>query len=355
MAPTPHRRRTGFTMVELAVAVAISTIVVAGLYQLFNVQSRQLMLLEMQSEMNQNLRFATDIITRTARLGGLGTAGAVTGQLGEGGVVANPLPPVISYDADSATGADAITLVHMDPSLTMNTDIRHLNGASTSSIYFDLAMHDYAAKITGYSAGEYLLCYDFGDTSGMEAYLWAITAVNTTTGEISVTSNSGFADYDALKPTTENLGPVLTCSKGEIITFYIDDDDTDGVGPGSETHPVLMMDLDFSYPVSGPEGDDVPLVDDIEDLQIAYCLADTTGVAACNDASSWVDSFTTFSEVWMIRVNLVARSRHDDFADLFTSARPQIENHAPSDDDHYYRQMVSTEVSLRNVRYQTSF
>jgi hypothetical protein len=142
---------------------------------------------------------------------------------------------------------------------------------------------------------------------------------------------------------------VVTCSRGNVVTFYIDDDSTDGAGPGSLDHPVLMMDLDFDFPSTGGSEDDIPLVDDIEDLQIAYCRADTD----CSDDSVWVDDLTVTEgqAVWMARINLIARTPRADPRDVHTETRPGLENHAATTTtDRYYREILTTSVTVRNLR-----
>ena len=51
------------------------------------------------------------------------------------------------------------------------------------------------------------------------------------------------------------------------MTFYIDNSDN-GIGPGTPAHPVLMMDLNMNF----PNNDDIPLVDNVEDLQLDIAL-----------------------------------------------------------------------------------
>ncbi len=355
-APTdkPGVLRRGFTMVELAVAIALATLIVAGLYQLFIMQSRQLQFLDMQTEMNQNLRFAADVLTRTVRQAGLGTGEHVTGVLGNEGVDSWVLNPVTAHNAHTAgNGSDAITVVHMDPSLTMNTSTMFIYPTDTDHFTFDMSMQDYDSVIQNYAAGEFLLCYDFANPSGMESYLWVISSVDTgdpSWGEIYVADNTGFTDYTTVAPPGQNLTSVMTCSKGEVVTFYIDDND-DGMGPGSAGHPVLMMDLDHDW----PEDDDVPLVDDIEDLQFAYCLEDLDGTTPCTSTTSWNDDLATTEWPWMVRINVLARSRREEATGKFPGLRPAVEdNSAASTADSYYRQLLTTEVLLRNMRFYTN-
>ncbi len=350
--------RSGFTMIELAVAVVLATMVVAGLYQVFIMQSRQLQFLDMQAEMNQNLRFATDVVTRTVRQAGLGTGTEVYGALGNGGDSDAVLAPVLSANAQGwGSGSDAITVTYQDPSLAMNTDLTKISGCDTDVLSFDMDMHSYATQIGSFSAGEFLLCNDFANSMGMESYLWVITGTDSGNGDISVTANNGFDDYSEICPSTENLTPVMTCSRGEVVTFYIDDDSDDGYGPGSQEHPVLMMDLDFDFESgTGPQDDDVPLVDDIEDLQFSYCLEDPTeGSYPCSNSTYWYQSLLDTDAVWMVTVSLLARSRREEATRRYRSTRPALHNRPPGvTEDSYYRQVLSTQVSLRSNRFYSN-
>jgi prepilin-type N-terminal cleavage/methylation domain-containing protein len=360
-----HRARQGFTLLEMMVAVALSIIVTAALYALFIAQSRQFMTQDAQSYMHQNLRFGIDILSRSARMAGYGTGGEVTGELGfdpASLAVSNvaTLPAVISYDSWSG-GTDAITIVYADPTLEMMTAPNQINACSTSGISFPTNRPNYGTYLSSYGVGDYVICWDYAPATGTESYLWSVqSAGNSSTGGLGVTPITAgvFTDFDAVcDPADENLPPVMHCSRAHILTFYIDNTD-DGVGPGSPQHPVLMMDLDFDFPSTGPSTDDVPLVDDIEDLQISYCPRSlATAVGGCESAAAWTDSLGTTSgpydgtEVWMVRFSLVARSMREDERGVYRSSRPSLENHSPTDpEDGYYRQVLTTAVTARNLR-----
>jgi prepilin-type N-terminal cleavage/methylation domain-containing protein len=344
-ARTSHR---AFTLIEVTVAILLASLVVAGLYQLFLTQSRQLAFLDAQAQMNQNLRFASDVMVRSLRNAGLGTAGEVTGRLGLAGDENVTMPAVVGIDGAGGGGSDIVTVVYMDPSLSMDTSILEAPSCDTATLAFDLDMLDYDVRIQRFEAGEYLLCLDFAAMAGLEAYLWEITSVDVAGGTIGVASNTGIADYDLACPSTEVLPAVMTCSRGEVVTFYIDADDTDGMGPGSTDHPVLMMDLDYDF----PEPDDVPLVDDIEDLQVAWCLEDVTGAAACTDATSWQDTLLPTERPWMVRISLLARSAREELTGQFQGTRPALENNpGAAAPDHYHRQVLSTEITIRNLKF----
>jgi len=347
--------RRGFTLLEMVIAIAIAGFVVAALYGLFTMQSRQFLFQDIQMEMHQNLRFGTDVLSRSIRMAGFNTNGYVNGVMGSDGtsgssVDASQLQVVIPWDNDGTNGTDAITVVYGDPSTAMNTDYSVLEPCATTSISFQPNRNGNQTKLQQFDTGDLLICYDFAAMGNTESYLWDITAVDAANGTISVSDLTGgiYSDFDDVCPATENLSPIMRCAKGQVLTFYIDDDD-DGTGPGTEDHPVLMMDMNFNW----PNDDDVPLVDNIEDLQFEYCLEANLGGADCDTAEQWKNDFTAnrTADVWAVRINMIVRSSRIDPAGLYTNSRPGLANHAASSStDGYYRQVISTEVSVRNLR-----
>ena len=343
------RARQGFTLIEMMISVVVSSMVIAGLYSIFNLQSRQFLYQDLQMEMHQNVRFATDVLTRSIRMAGFGAGGVVTGYHGSS-TDDSTLPVVMSWDAQGDNDTDAITVVYGDPSLKMSTE-PSIAGCDTESLEFDMAILDQDEKIAEYDANELLMCSDYANLTGIETYMWVISEVSTASGVISVEDASGYADYEAVCGGDENLSPSMLCSKAHVLTFYIDADDSDGVGPGSSDNPVLMMDLNLDWPAD----DDVPLVDNIEDMQIEYCINDGSTEPDCTESGNWSDEVSSGSEsdVWMVRVSLVGRSARKDPQLLRTSLRPELANHsAASTRDHYYRQVLVTETTVRNLRYQ---
>jgi prepilin-type N-terminal cleavage/methylation domain-containing protein len=352
--------RSGFTMLELLVAVSLSTIVVSGLYGVFTIQSRQLMFQDTQMSMHQNLRFASDILTRTIRLAGYGTGGASRGLMGydhnsSSTSDAFQLPAIIASDG-GVSNSDAITILYAEPSVEMNTEVMTIEPCGATTLTFDMDARNYSSLIENYSAGELLMCWDYAPTGKMKSYLWEIASDgDSSTGTIAILSNSGnYADFDASCELTENLPPIMSCSRGTVVTYYIDADASDGIGPGSEDHPALMMDLNYTYLVSGPTADDVPLVDDIEDMQFEYCLADQD----CSENTSWTDTLDLDNSaeyegesLWMVRLSLLARTPREDLRQEHSETRPSMGNRSgASDSDGYHRQLLSTQVTIRNLR-----
>jgi prepilin-type N-terminal cleavage/methylation domain-containing protein len=339
----------GFTLIEMMIAVLVSSVVIAGLFSIFNIQSLQFLYQDLQMEMHQNVRFGTDMVSRSIRIAGYGTGGSVTGYHGSS-TDDSTLPAIMSWDAQGDNDSDAITVVYGDPSLRLNTEPA-IETCDTEAFEFDLDILDQEAKIGEYEAGELLLCSDYANLTGIESYLWIITSVSAASGVISVESNDGYSDYADVCGDDENLSPSMLCSKAHVVTYYIDADDTDGVGPGSADNPVLMMDLNLDWPAA----DDVPLVDNIEDMQLEYCVNDGSSDVNCID-DEWSNEVSSGSEgdIWMVRISMVGRSARKDPQLLRKSKRPELANHSGGSADHYYRQVLVTEVAVRNLRYQAN-
>lgn len=346
-------RRAGFTLIELMFAIAIGLFVVGALYQLFRMQMRQFVYQDQQMEMHQNARLAADILTRTARMAGYGTAsGYTTGVFGDMGDPNSVLSAVIHRNNVGANGSDVLTLVSMDPSLVINTNASVPPACNTTNLQFSpTALHN-ASRLPQYRNGELVMCYDPASIGGYRSYLWALTGDGDPTGYLYVGDNTAFGDFANVCTGSTNLPLIMMCSRAEVATFYIDNTD-DTIGPGSPQHPVLMMDLDYE----SPDADDVPVVDNVEDFQVAFCLQDNAalGTTDCSSPASWSTTITESQvrDIYMVRLSFVVRSGREDLQDLFPGARPALEdNPGDATADHYYRQITSTEVTVRNLRMQ---
>ena len=348
-----QKTQRGFTMIELAIAVAISTFVVVTLYGIFTIQSYQLMNQDLRMEMHQNSRFSLEILSRSIRMSGFGTQGTIVGEFGNGGT-SNAQDVIVSYDAYGTNGSDAITVAYMEPSLVMDTKYSTVEACSTSTITFDPNHLDNFDKLLQFQADDLLMCYDYAAIGTNNTYLWSITSDVASTspfGAVAVDSSIATAsDFSVACPSGQNISPVIRCSKGQLSTFYIDDTDN-GVGPGSPEHPVLMMDLNANF----PDNDDVPLVDNIEDLQLQYCIDDGTDTVNCASPLNWVSTIPAgeISNVWMVRISMVVRSPKENYQGMewATNVRPTLANNAAgASADGYYREIVITEVTVRNLR-----
>ena len=87
-------RQTGFTLVEVLVAVTISMILLVGVIQIFATTKRTYRLDESLARLQENGRFATDILARDVRMAGFQGCANMAG-LEVHNIVRNPAADVV--------------------------------------------------------------------------------------------------------------------------------------------------------------------------------------------------------------------------------------------------------------------
>ena len=96
-------------------------------------------------------------------------------------------------------------------------------------------------------------------------------------------------------------------------------------------------------------------MDDIEDLQLAYCPAD----GDCSDGSGdWLNTLTREQslEAWMMRYSLVARSSRISRTESEVTSPIDLENNgASATKDGYTRIAHTSKVQFRNLRLLHTF
>lgn len=347
--------RHGFSLLEMMVAVFIGVFIVGALYALFRNQQRQFLYQDLQMEMHQNGRLAIDVLSRSGRAAGSGTIGWTAGVFGWDGNSDSVMPAIISYNNTGPNGSDAITLVSMEPSLLVETMGSFVPACNTDVLNFDPGRLLIRERLEQINEGDVMLCYDYTAPSGGRSFMWPVTAEPVATdGSVYITNGvASYGDYAGACEDGQNLPPAMTCSRAQVVTYYIDADDTDGTGTGSAAHPTLMMDLDFQ----SPDDDDVPVVEDVEDLQIQYCMSRND----CASAGGWENGVDTYSDpksdndaddVAMIRFLVTIRSSRTDPERLYSGHRIDVADNTgwTGVEDEYFRQVLSIEVAVRNMR-----
>lgn len=64
------KKKNGFTLIEIMVSIAISSLVIAGVYGVYTIQQRSYTVQEQVSEMQQRIRAAVDFMSREMRMAG---------------------------------------------------------------------------------------------------------------------------------------------------------------------------------------------------------------------------------------------------------------------------------------------
>jgi prepilin-type N-terminal cleavage/methylation domain-containing protein len=370
MTMIPLRRRSslaGFTLIELMISVALSTLVGILIYTVFIEQSKAYRVQADMSAMQQNLRVAMELITRDVATAGLGTGhdGGSWGADGQDGSSNKPIYGLrIRDNFPVGSGHDALEILMLDPDRSnwAYTDASVANTCSTNTIKFStqdsIKAENYGASSPPFDR---IMCYTTsGQLGRAQSFIWNVQGVGDgSTGIVPVTGNT---QTDYANNCLNSLPAHMICGPPTWIAYYIDENSADGRGIGSAALPVLyLVPSVFAALDAGgyPADTDIPVALGIEDLQLVSCEA---GIGIdCESSTSWGPSYdldgtvssNTWSNMSAVRVLLTARSLRPDVDRTSVSSRIDIE---PSDTfapvsglDSYHRRVARTQVSVRNA------
>jgi len=317
--PQKTSKTAGFTLIELLIALVLSIVIVGAVYATFNTQQKSFSLTNQKTDMQQQLRGATNLIIRDIRMASCGFQG---GQLsyydGSGTAYFNALKPT---DGGTA-GTDRIDIMYGDYSV--KTKIAQPMPTSSAVCKVD--------DTTGFQVGDIVL---ISRPDGSFGSLIEVTQVQV--AALKLQHNPGGGTINP--PGGHNIFPTggygtnSTVTKFACHSYFIDSTDP--------VHPVLMLDPD------GPLGAGTPqrLAENVEDLQIAY--EDKNGTWFCYDATH-IAAPATISDIRAARVNLLARTSIPD--PDFTGQRPAVEDRAAATaTDNYRRRTLRSMVKIRNL------
>lgn len=301
--------RKGFTLVELLVTLAISGVVMAGVYSVFYTQQKSYTTQEQVSEMQQNLRAAMLMISRDARMAGFGLA---SGRLSY-------------YNGASMDSTYAIEIYNNNPD---QIDIVYADASCTTNLSSSMPQPSSEFNVDDTS------CFSDGDlgiiSDGTNADIIQITQVQHASLKLQHNPSSPANSPGGTSVKYETGANIY---KVKYLSYDIDNSDP--------AHPKMRVDLDG--PLGG--GTYQPLAMNIEDLQVVYIFDDGGEAASYNDSDG--DDTNDSDDIRSVRINILARS--DKVDPGFTGNRPVIEDHAAGGTDSYRRRLLTTEIRVRNL------
>lgn len=295
------RRATGFSLIEIMVALLISAVLMAGLTQVFSGTRETFSVQEAQSRIQENGRFALELIGRDLRMVGYeGCAGRSTQHtsildpdgstdglpgFGEEALIG------YAYDGtwnrtpnhslpDPAAGSDAFEIEYEDPNAVKVND----HQPNTSSVV--LFVND-PGKIQEYDIVQVTNC--------RKSATGQVTSIPNADDKLQFQKNQGSPGN-----ATQDMGDDF--SNGEValllrMTYYVADPDGDGIG---QLRRML------------PDGTFFELVGGVHSLTVEYGI-DTNGdyqVDSYEDTAT-VESGNNWNEVTAVRLRLEMVSEED--------------------------------------------
>jgi len=371
------KKRFGFTLIELMLAIFITTVVLAAAFLLFRDSIKANNNVTQAADVSDNLRAGLNLLDQDLiqtgtgiPTGGISIPNTVNASgCNVGGLVnrppttlnltfqgpnsANPHcnvilpaiepgdglgPTVTSPDGTMGTATDVITVLYGDNTLSLVQ--KPINGAACpagsiaadgSSITFDNACVTLGAAGIPVNSGDLLMIYNSNNSNGI---LQTVTSVS------GQTLNFAAGDQFNLngRTTTEAAGtirqlqnltggvpngtyPPTSATRIWMITYYVD-------SATDPTHPRLMREVNFNAPQ--------PVAESLENLQFTYNFADGTSPAPVNQ--SVVPPTDNENQIRSVNVYIGTRSTN-----------------TKAGSNQYIRSNVSTQVALRSMAYFNTY
>jgi type II secretory pathway pseudopilin PulG len=371
------KKNSGFTLVELIVAIGITMVALAAAVLMFRDSTKANTNVTQTSDMSDNMRAGLNLIVQdliqtgtgiptggisipnTANAAGCNTGGkvnrppAVLALTFQGPNAANPGcnvilpaiepgnglgPTVTSPDGTSGPPTDVITMLYIDNTLAL--DAKPITGApcpggsitaTGSSITFDPACVTIGAAGIPVNAGDLLMIYNINNSNGI---LQTVTSVagqvlNFASGDAfnlnGRTSTEAAGTIKQLQNLTAGVPngtyPGTSCTRIWMITYYLDT-------IADPRHPRLMRAVNFNTPQ--------PVAETFENLQFAFNFADGTTPAPVNQFA--VPATDNENQIRSVNVYLGARTT--------TTAAAS---------GQYIRTNLATQVALRSMAYFNTY
>jgi type II secretory pathway pseudopilin PulG len=317
------KKKSGFTLVELIIGMAVTMVALAAAVLMFRDSTRANTNVTQTSDMSDNMRAGLNLIVQDLIQTGTGiptggisipnTVDAAGCNIGrpvnrpptvlnltfQGPNSANKAcnvvlpavepgngvgPAVTSPDGTSSPATDIITILYADNTLAL--DQKPINGplcpagaiaANGSTVKFDPVCVTIGAAGIPVNAGDLLMLYNGNNSNGI---LQTVSSV----GGQTLTFNSGDAFNLNGRTASETSGTILTlqnltagvpngtypatsCTRVWMITYFLD-------ATTDPKHPMLMRAVNFNTPQ--------PVAETLENLQFSYNFADGTTPAPVN-------------------------------------------------------------------------
>ncbi len=237
----------GFTLLEVLLALLLTAVLLAGIYNLFGSQEKSQLVVDQVAEMNQNLRTAANWVTRDLRMAGYHLEGATsTSGLGTLNAVT-----VVDGDPDDDTVPDTLTIIYAD------ADVQTTITSPMPSASAELNV----SSTDGFDDCDLVLITDGANTSMFCVTQVQDAALKLQHNPAGGTCGSPCGSYNdpGGHGTFPGYGTGSRLFKVVRRQYSVDSSDPD--------HPILMMQEGL--------GAAVPLVDYIENLQITPTTANS--------------------------------------------------------------------------------
>ncbi len=329
------KKMSGFSLVELMVAITISLIVLAAVSTLFVSSKRTYSTQDRLGRLQENARFAMHFLTTDLRHAGY--TGCINKLIPDttyfnrlnNATSTTPDIPLVATDGTT----DSVTISFVDPvsSFTLNAEM-----ASPSS---DIT----AMNVTGISKGDMLI---IADCSTADLFQVSDISTDTTSNITTIRHLQGTSN-----PSPGNISNDLSKAYKTTAKFIKFSTRRYYIATGASGNPALFR--------SDNGGAGAELVDGIESLKILYG-EDTDAVPPGTPTDGVPNTYRKASAVGNMRmvtsarIGILARTVNDKDMDIDTGSYGIAVDGPPYDvvnpGDHNIRRVFRSTVQLRNLR-----
>lgn len=305
---------TGFTLLEILVALALTGVASIYIYQAYISQHRSYVVQEDVTAMQQNARAAMFYMSRDLRMAGFGFGpNGVSFYDGSG---TDFLSAITSFN----TNPDRVDIIYADA----NVEAQITEPMPTSSAEMNVS------NTNGFQDGDFVIV-----TDGVNASLLQITEVQ----DVALKLQHNPAVDNINPPGGHNIFPPGGYGEGALVfkLRYVSYD----IGAADPEHPQLRIDED------GPFGAGLPqaLAEDVEDLQLVYIFEDGGEDHRVDDGDG--DDSNDSADIRAVRLSVLARTFRPDRQ--FNGAKPAVEDGPAGGPDHYHRRLLTEMCKVRNM------
>jgi len=372
------KKKSGFTLVELIIGMAITMVALAAAVTIFRDSTRANTNVTQSSDMSDNMRAGLNLIVQDLIQTGTGIpSGGINipntpnaAGCNTGGKVKRPPaaltltfngpnsanagcntilpaiepgenlgPTVTSPDGTSGPQTDVITMLYADNTLSL--DAKPINGTSCpggsiaangSSITFDATCVTIGAAGIPVNPGDLIMIYNANNSNGVLQVVTSVSGqvLNFAAGDaFNLNGRTASETAGTIKqlqnPPFTGTYPNTTCTRIWMITYYLDTT-TD------PKHPRLMRAVNFNAPQ--------PVAETFENLQFAFNFDDGTTNPVNQGSVPAVPAPTGDNENQIRSVNIYLGARSTSTAAIT---------------GQYVRTNLATQVALRSMAYFNNY
>ncbi len=358
MIATLHSRQTGLTLIELMVALTISLVLLLGITQLFSANKASYNMTEAHARLQENARFALDIMSRDIRSAGYSGCRPIE-RMEIFSVAQDPVPAVMGPET-IIFGREAVDDSNWNiapdgqlGAVVGGTDILVLQRASSCGGNLVANMADSTADIQIYLPNSCGLADEdvVMVADCLNAHIFRVSnVVDDLANNIQTISHGAGANFNTTANFCNEDSSAAICSIGEEKAYNYDAEllqfqaFTYFIRNGASGSPALWR---YNHNLTVSARNPVELIEGVEDMQITYGIdSDDNDVIDAYENAQTVENNGQWDQVISARISLLAQTLEDNITIENQAIQFNGEN-IPGNDGKLRRIFTST-IGVRN-------